>query len=223
VIKLIIFDWDDVFTLGSKEGYITCLHETLSEIGVHISHDDMLRAILPIWSNPHRDQLELFLRDQPDLLDHACDVYEKKFFGDTFVGSLSMVPGGNDLLKRLNGKYLLAVATGAHPTLLRERIMPKFGVPDVFAQIVSGYDIDDIEKQKPHPYMLEKIMQDQGVSPGETVFVGDAKTDVQMARNARVTPIVVLTGHLTRGEADDLGVNYVAKSVADLEPILTRL
>jgi phosphoglycolate phosphatase-like HAD superfamily hydrolase len=223
MIKLIIFDWDDVFTLGSKEGYVKCLHDTLRETGVNVTREDMLAAILPIWSNPHEDQIALFVHDQPQLLADACRIYEEKFFGDTFVDSLSFVPGANDLLKRLHGKYVLAVATGAHPTLLHERIMPKFGVPDVFAQIVSGYDIDDVEKQKPHPHMLEKIMAEQGVLSSETIMVGDAKTDVQMARSAGVVPVVVLTGHLSRSEAEELDVLYIAPSVADLEPILKKL
>lgn len=98
--------------------------------------------------------------------------------------------------------------------------MPKFNVPDVFKQIISGYDIDDTEKQKPHPYMLQEIMRTQGATSDETVFVGDARSDVQMARSANVRPIVVLTGHLNHEQASALEVKDIIPSVASLESVL---
>jgi phosphoglycolate phosphatase-like HAD superfamily hydrolase len=223
MIKLIIFDWDDVFTLGSKEGYIKCLHESLVSVGVHLDPHEEHRRILETWSKPHQDELKNLLRERPELLDAACESYEKNFFGGTFVESLTYVDGANELLERLNHRFKLAVATGAHPAVLREQVMPRFGVPDVFAQIISGYDIDDAEKQKPHPHMLETIMAGQSAEPTETVLVGDAKSDVQMARNAGVTPIVVLTGHLSRAEAEELGVEYITADVTQIEPILSGL
>jgi hypothetical protein len=43
MIKLIIFDWDDVFTLGLKEGYIHCLHETLNRRDVQLRPEEELK------------------------------------------------------------------------------------------------------------------------------------------------------------------------------------
>jgi phosphoglycolate phosphatase-like HAD superfamily hydrolase len=223
MIRLIIFDWDDVFTLGSKEGYIRCLHETLQDIGVELDREEEHRRILATWSKPHRDELEGLLLEHPELIDAACDIYEKKFFGETFTSSLSYVAGANELLLRLRQRYTLAVATGAHPDVLRKRVMPRFKVPDVFAQIVSGYDIDDPGKQKPNPYMLQNILTKQGASPDEAIMVGDARSDVLMARSARIIPVVVLTGHLSRQEAEDMGVEYIIDDVTALEQILKLL
>ncbi len=163
--KLIIFDWDDVFTLGSKEGYIKCLHDTLVDLDVHLDPEEEHERILSTWSKPHREELANLLRERPELLDEACEMYEEKFFGGTFVSALTFVEGGVELLNKLKGNYVMGVATGAHPKMLREQVMPKFGVPDVFAQIITGYDIDDTEKQKPHPHMLNEIMRTQGVAP----------------------------------------------------------
>ena len=223
MINLIIFDWDDVFTLGSKEGYFTCLHETLVSLGVHLDPEEEHRRILATWSKPHRTELEGLLLEDPDLLDSACDIYEEKFFGDTFVDALSYAAGANELLIRLAERYKLAVATGAHPKVLRERVMPKFNVPNVFEQIVSGYDIDDPGKQKPHPHMLEEIMAKQETQPNETVMVGDAGPDVQMAPSAGVEPIVVLSGHLSKDEAEALGVKYIIDDITHLENVLADL
>lgn len=121
--------------------------------------------------------------------------------------------GANELLNHLKGRYKLAIATGAHPAVLRERVMPKFHVPDVFDQIMFGYELDDPGKNKPHPYMLETILKNTGCIPSEAVFVGDAKNDVLMARSAGVEPIVVLTGHLSRPQAEELNVKHIIADV----------
>src|SRR4051812_39507864 len=91
--KLLIFDWDDVFTLGSKEGYIQCLHETLVDLNVELEPSEEHRRILQTWSQPHREELSNLLREHPELVDEACQLYEEKFFGDTFVEALSYVAG----------------------------------------------------------------------------------------------------------------------------------
>jgi phosphoglycolate phosphatase len=106
--------------------------------------------------------------------------------------------------------------------MIQEVVMPHFNIPDIFSQIITSHDIEDQEMTKPHPYMLETIMKTQGVKPEETIFVGDAKTDVQMAYNAQVTPIVVLTGHLNREEAEALEVKYIIPDVTKLETVLNK-
>lgn len=223
MIKLIVFDWDDVFTLGSKDGYFRCYHETLVDLEVHLDPEVEKKRILAKWSQPHREELRELLKENPELLDEACDIYEKKLFGGVFVDSLRFVEGGIDLLIRLNKKYKLAIATGVNPKLLREEIFTKFKVPDVFSQIISTYDIDSPNNHKPHPFMLEEIMRAQKALPKETILVGDAKTDVQMAQAAAVTPIVVLTGHLNEKEAEALGVKHVVRDVTLIEPVLGKL
>ena len=71
--------------------------------------------------------------------------------------------------------------------------------------------------------MLEKIMSTQKVSPSEAIFVGDAESDVKMAKNARVKPIVVLTGHLSKSQAKELNVEYIIEDVTKLEEVLVEL
>ncbi len=222
MIKLIIFDWDDVFTLGSTNGYFKCYHETLVELGIHLEPKEEKRRILAKWSKPHREELRELLRERPSLLDAACEIYEKKLFGDAFVSSLHIIPGTVELLQRLSKRYTLCVATGIHPRILREQVMPKFNIQPVFSQVISTYEIDDVEKHKPHPFMLQEILKKQGIKPSEAIMVGDAKSDVLMARAAEVTPVVVLTGHLSRKEAEELNVSYIIDNVTKLEDVLRK-
>lgn len=224
MLKLIIFDWDDVITRGSTYGYIKCYHEAISSLGVNLDPEEEKRRILTKWGSPAKEELRELLKGRSDLLDEAEQRYERILMGNTFTDCLSLVSDDiPQMLERLKEKYTLAIATGVNPRLLREKVMPKFGIPSVFSQIESVYDVPDPEKGKPHPYMVEQILLKQAVRPEEVVLVGDARGDVLMARAAEVTPIVVLTGHLKESEAKALGVNHIIPDVIHLEGLLPNL
>lgn len=222
MIKLIIFDWDDVITLGSKEGYFACYHKMLEEVGVSLDPEEERRRILMHWGKKQTEEIVELLKERPELIEKACEIYEENLFGETFLSHLSLVNGAVDALSKLKGKYILTVASGAHPKVLKEKVMPMFHIPDVFAEIITSYDVDDAHA-KPHPYMAEEIMRRQNVLPSEAVLVGDSKSDIQMALAAKVTPIVVLTGHLSREQAEELGVKYITDDITKLEEIVNSL
>jgi len=223
MIKLIIFDWDDVFTIGAKVGYFTCYHKAINGVGVHLTKEEEKKRILAKWSKPYREELKELLKEHLELVDDACKIFEKEYWGNTFVDSLKLLPGTNELLLRLQKKHILAIATGNHPKMLKKIVMPHFKIPQVFSQIVSSHEINDVQKMKPHPYMLELILKKQKVSPSHAVFVGDAKTDVLMAHSAKVTPVVVLTGHLSKEDAQELGVKHIIEDATLIEDIIQKI
>lgn len=223
MLKLIIFDWDDVFTLGSTQGYRKCYHEAAVGVGIHLDTKVEKERIDSKWGSSHVDEIKALLVDNPELVEKACALYEEHLFGNTFVDCLSVVKGSLELLERLKGKYALALATGVHPKLLREAIMPRFNIPDVFAQIITSYDLDDSSLAKPHPLSAQKIMEEQNVGADETVMVGDAANDMKMADAAGINRIAVLTGHLNREQAEELGVIHIVENVTRIESILELL
>lgn len=223
MVKLIIFDWDDVFTLGSKEGYYECYRKAIYGVGNKLSKKEIWDRIIETWGKSYKFVLSVLTKEKPEMLNEAIKIYEENYFGNTFVKNLKLVKGANELLERLVKKYKLAVATGQNPTLFYDKIVPIYKIPDVFSKIIFSQDIKDPEKQKPHPYAVEKIMHDLGFKPEETIFVGDAHSDVKMAQAAEVTPIVVLTGHLDKQSAQELGVKYIIENVGKIEKILENL
>ena len=49
--------------------------------------------------------------------------------------------------------------------------------------------------RKPKPGMLRKATQEHEFDPSITHFIGDSISDIQAGRNARMSPVLVLTGH----------------------------
>jgi len=104
MVKLIIFDWDDVFTIGAKDGYFACYHKALNHVGVNLLPDEERKRILAKWSKPYREELKELLKEHPQLVDQACKIFEKEYWDDTFVNSLKLLPGTHELLLRLKNR-----------------------------------------------------------------------------------------------------------------------
>jgi len=222
MIKAIIFDWDDVIVTGSTKGYFKCYHETLVRLGVHLEEKEERRRIFENWGKTPRHEFEGLLKEHSDKLDAACKLYDDLLLGsDIFINSITPIKQVDELLLRLAGKYKLAIATGCAQVFLI-RIMEKHGIRNVFSKIISAYDIDE-KNQKPSAYSLNEIMAFLKVKPEEAVYVGDAKNDVRMARNARIEPIVALTGHLSKPEAQALKVKHIISDVTGIEEVLESI
>ncbi len=223
MVKLIIFDWDDVISIGSKEAYYSCYNQAAISVGKQFDEQELRNRINRKWGRPHKQEVAELLKENPELVDKATEVYEKCIFTDIFLRHLSLIPGSMESLVELSKNYKLALATGVHPKLL-PIVMNKFGVdPNLFVQIVTSYDLADKNRGKPYPDMAVQIMQTQQVKPEETIIVGDAEGDVVMAQSAGVKPVVVLTGRLTEKQANKLGVEYIIKDITQLTGLLKLL
>jgi len=220
MIRLIVLDWDDVITMGSKEGYYACYHAGIEGVGVEMDPKVERERILHEWSTPHRIKYRHILQENPELVDKAADIYEENLFGNTFINELSVIPGTRKLLQRLD-KYTLCVATGMHPNVMK-KVLPKFKFPDVFAKITSTFEVEP-QLIKPHPHMIESVMEQYSTKKEETIMVGDSKYDMKMAFAAGVCPVAVLTGHLSRKQAEEMGVKYIIEDVTKLESVLDEL
>lgn len=219
MIKLIIFDWDDVITIGSKEGYFSCYNSTLKNLGINIDPKEAKKRILSKWGRTHQESISELLKEHPLLIEKACQIYEAHLLGNTFVEALTILPGTNELLRRLSEKYKLCITTGVHKTVFKKKVIPRFKIPEVFSQIIFAEEIESA-KQKPDTYTLDAILKQQSIKPEEAVMVGDAESDILMAIKAKVEPIVVLTGHLNKQAAERLGVKKIINSILDLEKVI---
>ncbi len=222
MIKLIIFDWDDVFTAGSKEGYFACYREALNAVGIILSEEEFRKRILQRWGQSPRREMENVLCEHPHHIEEALKVYNKALFGDTFFHKIRLMHGSNELLLRLKEKYILALATGIHPENLK-RMIETYAVPEVFAEIIFSSELPDPSYAKPDKFMIEEILKRGKVDVGYAMMVGDAANDMLMAKNAGVMPVAVLSGHLNRKEAEELGVKYILEDVTEVEKVLEIL
>lgn len=78
-VKLIIFDWDDVFTHGSTAGYYACYDAAARGVGVNLSKAEVKKRIDAKWGSSHVEEVKELLAEHPDLVDDAVNIYEKSY------------------------------------------------------------------------------------------------------------------------------------------------
>jgi D-glycero-D-manno-heptose 1,7-bisphosphate phosphatase len=75
--------------------------------------------------------------------------------------------------------------------------------------------------RKPNPGMANRLLKLFNAVPQETWFVGDSKSDIDCALNAKCKPVLVLTGK--GGKTLKTGIDKNVPVFSDLEAFVTQL
>ncbi len=124
------------------------------------------------------------------------------------------LPGAKELIASLVDRgYEVWFATSAKPEEL-EHHMEELEAEGKVAGVVSS---EEVEGTKPAPDIFELTLQRAGVSPDETVAVGDAIWDIESASAAGIRTVAVLTGGaFSEGELREAGAVEVYEDCAAL-------
>lgn len=79
---------------------------------------------------------------------------------------------------------------------------------------------DKLSHIKPHPEILNKIMQRFSVEPKQSLYVGDMTIDAQAGRRAKVKTIIVTTGSHSRQEIERQKPYRIIRKISQLQKIL---
>jgi phosphoglycolate phosphatase len=184
--ELIVFDWDGTL-MDSECKIVSCFRAAAADVGVSDPGTEAIRHIIGLGLNEAVQTL--FPNVDDATLEAVVDRYREHFLhiDDTAMPLFSGVEAGLNGL-RTQG-YLLAVATGKARRGL-DRVLKDSGLAAQFAATRCA----DEAFSKPHPKMLEDLLEQTGVSADRAVMVGDTIYDIQMARNAGVESLAVSYG-----------------------------
>ena len=114
--------------------------------------------------------------------------------------------------------YLLGVATGKSQRGLRA-MLEAFDLAKHFVTLQTADDAPS----KPHPGMVDNAMSETGMTPCETVVVGDTSFDMEMAINAGARAIGVSWGYHEAEELHRSGALTVIDSFSGLPGVIDAL
>lgn len=128
----------------------------------------------------------------PNLLDDVQHVTAAMARMDAYhranAHTIAAFAGALPFLTALRARGVqLAVWTGRDRASMEE-LFPQTGLKNVFDTVVAG---DDLPSHKPDPEGLREIMRRLGVTPAETIFVGDADVDVLGGVAAGVDSVLI--------------------------------
>lgn len=192
---LIVFDWDGTL-MDSAAAIVHAIQAASLDLGLPAPAEPQARHVIGLGL------VDALQRAVPELPEHEyprmVERYRHHYLSRDH--ELVLFEGIEALLEELAERgFMLAVATGKSRLGL-DRALTHSGLGPCFQSLRCA----DQCHSKPHPQMLEELMEELGAVPERTLMIGDTTHDLQMAKNAG-------TG--------GLGVSYGAHPGAELRAL----
>jgi phosphoglycolate phosphatase len=150
----------------------------------------------------------------PDLPEHRhqplADHYRRHYLGQD--AEIPLFEGARELIADLRERgHLLAVATGK----ARRGLDRAFGHTGLEAYFHASRTADETFS-KPHPAMVEELLEELMVAPERALMIGDTTHDLEMARNAGIASLAAGYGAHPPEGLGDHGALAVCRSFSEL-------
>ena len=184
--KLLIFDWDGTL-MDSETRIVNCLRTAIMEAGFESQSDDELKDIIGLGLKEALKQLCPEQNDQ--VIERMSETYRQAYMHTDKTPS-ALFNGVKLLLNDLATQgYSLAIATGKgrqglDQVLEHTQLGERFHATRCASETLS----------KPHPLMLEEILQQLGMKTHQALMIGDTEYDMEMAKNAGMDSLAVSYG-----------------------------
>ncbi len=220
MLKAIIFDCDGVI-VDSEPHHLRAFQTVLAEEGIALTREAYYRkylamddrgafeTVLTEWNRPaDKDAVKpLILR-------------KKAVYQALSQEKLVLYPGVVDFVKKAQGCYRLAIASGAFRSEIKAAL-DYGGIREAFPVIVSA---QDVRRGKPHPeayltalQQLNERTSESPMLPAECVVIEDSLHGVEAARAAGMRCLAVTNSYSREslnGRAD-----RIVESLVGLEPM----
>lgn len=211
--ELIVFDWDGTL-LDSAGTIVACIQAAAVDLGLEPPPEERARHVIGLGL--HEALRHALPELEPERHMELADRYRHHYLSQD--RELPLFDGAAELVRDLAADgYLLAVATGKSRKGL-DRALAASGLGECFH---TSRCADECHS-KPHPQMLEEIMDELGVSPRLTLMIGDTTHDLLMAQNAGVGALAVAYGAHDRQVLEELAPLHCAMSTTELSAWLRQ-
>jgi phosphoglycolate phosphatase-like HAD superfamily hydrolase len=131
-------------------------------------------------------------------------------------GEFLLVPGVDEMLKQLYGRYPMAVVS-ARDENSTMTFLKQFDLVKYFDVIVTGLSA---EHTKPYPDPVLLAAQKMNVSPENCLMIGDTTVDIRAGRSAGAQTVGVLCGFGEEHELRKLGADMILEDTTKIVDLL---
>ncbi|HYB10552.1 MAG TPA: HAD family hydrolase [Alphaproteobacteria bacterium] len=210
--RAVLFDWDSTL-IDNWRSIETALNATLVAMG-HA----------PWTSEETRARVRVSMRDSfPHLFGSRWEEAKRIFYDSInacHLEYLTPLPGAAEMLHELAGSGLyLGVVSNKTGSILR-REAAHLGWDHLFGRVIGA---GDAKWDKPDPAPIFMALEGAGVSPSAAVwFVGDTALDVDCARNANCTSILIAGQGQGRDDFSSSRPDYEVLNCLELSALVRR-
>ncbi|HLG23007.1 MAG TPA: HAD family phosphatase [Candidatus Manganitrophaceae bacterium] len=221
MLKAIIFDCDGVI-VDSEPHHMKAFQQVLAEEGITLTEEEYFAKYLAMDDKGcFETALAAHQRPVDKTILKKLIIRKMALYRALSQQELFLYPGVVDFVKRAQGLYRLAIASGAFRGEIKFAL-DKGGMRSAFPVIVSA---QDVRNGKPHPEAfltaLAKLNElppvpNPPIAPSECVVIEDSLHGVEAARMAGMKCLAVTNSYskeALNGKAD-----RIVGSLADVDP-----
>ena len=213
--EYLFFDLDGTLT-DSAEGITNCVEYALNKFGISVNDKSELNRFVGPPLVPAF--MEFYGFSEQDA-KQAVEYYRERF-KDIGIFENRVYDGIPSLLATLKSKGYKTVIATSKPEQFATRIVDHFGLSDYFL-LVAGATFDGKISTKQE--VIEHAIRSLKIENfSDILMIGDRHHDVDGAKSLGIDSLGVLYGYGNRRELEEAGATYIAKSVSDIEDIITQ-
>ncbi|EFU69302.1 HAD family hydrolase [Aliarcobacter butzleri] len=183
-MKLIIFDMDGTL-INSGFAIANTVNYVRENLGFERLEKDY---ILENVNDPKINSAEFFYGTK-EFTEQQAKLFEE-YYNKHCLTDLVIYDGILKLLDDLKSDFTLAVATNAN-SIYANKMLTHLELNHYFSSIL-GYN--DVKNPKPHPEMVNKLLDIHQIKKQNAQLIGDSHKDIMAATNAGVDSVLVNWG-----------------------------
>ena len=207
--KNLIFDFDGTIA-DSKECSIVATQKSFKEIGLEEPTVNLIEYYMGI---PIEKSFSLM--SSVDLDDHQLEALIKTFrqnYKEVESSYLKLYKHMTEQLQSLSkDKQLFVVSSKKTDVLIRN--LEILDIDHLFTEVIGS---DKVNHYKPSPDGINYILNKYQLENEETIYIGDAIFDMQMANSAKVASCAVTWGTHSIEELKSENPTYIIHEVTEL-------
>lgn len=179
-LKGVLFDWDGTL-LNSHAADTSAYLAMFRAMSIPWGLEELEKHYSPNWYRVYR---------AAKLPKHKWNTADTVWREQYAKHKPRLMAGARRVLARLGDRHDLGLVTSGD----RDRVYRQLKEFDLWRAFAARVCAGDTKERKPHPAPLELALRRMRLSASDTVFVGDAPEDLQMARGAGVRAAIGVLG-----------------------------
>lgn len=204
-MRLIMFDMDGTL-IDSGFAITNTINYVRENLGLERLEKDY---ILEKVNDPSINSSEFFYGTK-EFTAQQTKLFEE-YYNIHCLTDLVVYDGIAELIKELSKDFTLAVATNANSGYA-QKMLKHVEIGHHFSTIL-GYD--SVSKPKPHPEMVNKILDKHNIHKNNAQLIGDSHKDIMAATKAGVDSVLVNWGFSNHGNDAIETVQELEKKIFD--------
>lgn len=217
VYKSCIFDLDGTLT-DTLDSLTFSVNLTMKEMGLPGITREQCRTFVGNGSRVLLEKsLQAVSKEAGTRLEEAMEIYGRVFH-ENCMYHVTPYEGIVQLLDALKDRGIKSAVLSNKPDRQAVCVVETVFGKDVFFQVQGQKD--DVPR-KPDPTAVFQIAKELGVTPKETIYIGDSEVDIRTGHAAGVRTIGVSWGFRSRAVLEEAGAEYIVDTPRELLQLIS--